>query len=239
MLSDSMKKEMQIMEQIERALRINKILDLFCGAGGASMGLHRAFPKAEIVGVDIAPQPRYPFAFIQADAMDFDLTGYDLIWASPPCQRFSVATPSKNRERHPDHIAKLRDRLNAYGKPWIIENVPPAPLENAVTLCGVMFGIGVFRHRKFESNMPLPQPEHKKHDGKIGDGKYFSVAGGGGRWRSWGVNYPGISKGTINELRQAMGIEWVTRKELNEAVPPAYSEFLGAALRDMIKAHDV
>ena len=203
------------------------------------MGLHRAFPEAEIVGVDIARQPRYPFTFIQGDAMDFDLSGYDLIWASPPCQRFSVATKSENRERHPDYIARLRVKLNANGKPWIMENVPLAPLENTVTLCGVMFGIGVFRHRRFESNMPLPKVEHKKHDGKIGDGKYFSVAGGAGRWRSWGVNYPGISKGKVGELRQAMGIEWMTRKELNEAVPPAYSEFLGAAVREILETHDV
>jgi len=206
------------------------------------MGLSRA--GFDVTGVDIKPQKHYPFRFIQADAMTVDLDGYDAYWASPPCQAYSLASVvhRNNGKQYPDLIAAVRFRLNLTSKPYVLENVPPAAklLINPITLCGVMFGLGVFRHRCFETTFPVDCPKHIKHDGKIGDGKYFSVAGSAGRWKSWGTVYRNVSKGTAREWRQSMGIGWMTRKELAQAIPPAYSEFLGNQLikyLDSVKRH--
>ena len=211
-----------------------KILDLFCGAGGAAMGIHRALEKAgiehEIHGVDNKPQKNYPFIFHLEDAMTFDLEGYGFYWASPPCQAYSVAsvTHRNNGKIYPDLIMDTRQLLLLTRKPFIIENVPPAGklLKNPITLCGTLFNLGVLRHRCFELSYPILLPKHVKHNGRIGDGKYFSIAGGAGRWKSWGTVYRNISKGTANQWRYAMGIDWMTRKELTQAIPPAYSEYL-------------
>src|SRR5258708_28352590 len=130
-----------------------KVLDLFCGAGGAAMGLPRAWPDAEILGVDIVPQPRYPFKFVQADAMTFPLEGYDFIWASPPCQAFSKTRRITGKE-YPDLIDPIRQRFPTR-IPYVIENVTGAPLFAPVMLCGTMFGLKVIRHRNFETNFPF------------------------------------------------------------------------------------
>lgn len=154
-----------------------RVLDLFCGAGGAAMGLHRAWPGAKIVGVDIKTQPRYPFTFIQADAMTFPLDGFDFVWASPPCQRYTQMlnhglTP---RAKHPDLVARTRERLSIV--PHIIENVMSAPIRRDVVLCGEMFGLRVIRHRAFECSFGVVSLAHVPHRGtgnrKQGDGGYY------------------------------------------------------------------
>lgn len=193
------------------------------------MGYYRA--GFEVVGVDIKPQPNYPFEFHLADALTFPLDGFDAYHASPPCQAYSLAAiiHRNNGKIYPDLIMATRFRLLWTGKPYVIENVPPAGryLINPMMLCGVMFDLGVFRHRYFEHSFPIPPMEHKKHNGKIGDGKYFSVAGGAGRWKSWGTVYRNVSKGTAAQWREALGIDWMLREELTQAIPPAYTEYIG------------
>lgn len=203
-----------------------KALDLFCCAGGAAMGLHRA--GFEVVGVDLRQQPRYPFEFHHADALEFPLEGFDFIWASPPCQRFSdLAKRNGNAHEWPDLVDPIRKRLEVSGAAWVIENVEGAPLRNPVTLCGTMFdGLRVLRHRLFESNFPIAQPPHgshplvftmdkrKAHYGKLDQNKSFVQVTGGGN----------CSK---ENAAAAMGIDWMTKNELNEAIPPAYSEYIG------------
>ena len=126
-----------------------KLLDLFCGAGGASMGYHRA--GFEVEGVDIKPQPHYPFKFYQADALEFPLEGYDAYHASPPCQRYTLMQNIvKSEQEHPDLIAPIRERFVEVGKPYVIENVYKAPLNGHLRLCGTMFGLRIIRHRFFE-----------------------------------------------------------------------------------------
>jgi DNA (cytosine-5)-methyltransferase 1 len=199
-----------------------RLLDLFCGAGGAAMGYHRA-GFTEIVGVDIAPQPNYPFEFIQADALEppVDLAGFDLIHASPPCQAFTVARTIQGRE-HPNLIPETRAMLDEVGVPYIIENVPGAPIRTDVLLCGSMFGLQsrhgrLRRHRLFELSYPGPilVPPHQHW------GKTISVFGHGGHV------YHGV-----DNWREVMGIDWMTRDELSEAIPPAYTEYLGRQFID-------
>src|SRR6476659_6309400 len=139
-----------------------RALDLFCGSGGAAMGLYRA--GFSIVGVDLFPQPKFPFEFIQGDALTYPFDGFDFVWASPVCKKFSSATRTAGTSHlWPDQIAPIRERLIEWGGPWIIENVPGAPLRDPVSLCGAMFGLKVYRHRLFESNVPLVVPEHPVH----------------------------------------------------------------------------
>lgn len=209
------------------------LLDLFCGAGGAAMGYHRAGFNV-VVGIDLHPQKHYPFTFIQMDAMEaLDprvLRQFDAIHASPPCQRHSVATMAENRESHPDLLPLVLDALRASGRPWVVENVPGAPVPNPIVLCGLMFGLKVFRHRLFASSEILEAPEHISHRGRrIGEGM-FSVAGGAGWWKTWGTVQRDVMKGTAAEWRDAMGIDWMTRKELTQAIPPAYTEWIGRQL---------
>jgi len=196
------------------------------------MGYHRA--GFEVVGVDIKPQPHYPFEFHQADAITYPLEGFDVYHASPPCQFCSVASivHRNNGKQYPNLIGAIRFRFVFTGKPFIIENVSRAAgfMIDPFTLCGVMFGLGVFRHRCFETNFSIYPPAHKKHDGKIGDGKYFSIAGSAGRWKSWGTVYRNISKGTVAQWREAMGIDWMIRAELTQAIPPSYTEYIGKYL---------
>ena len=143
-------------------------------------------------------------------------------------------------KQYPDLIAATRFRVSLTGKPFIIENVPPAAgfMIEPFTLCGVMFGLGVFRHRCFETNFLVDCPKHIKHNGKIGDGKYFSVAGGAGRWKSWGTVYRNVSKGTREQWREAMGIDWMLRSELTQAIPPAYTEYIGKYLMEHLKKEE-
>lgn len=198
-----------------------RVLDLFCGAGGVAMGLHHAWPDANILGVDIAPQPHYPFGFVQGDWRLADFQDYDFIWASPPCQRYTLAQRIRSND-HPDYIPELRARLIESGKPWVIENVPGAPLVNPVELCGNSFGLKTYRHRLFECSFPIESPEHLTHDNptrKMGrpvrDGEFMHVVG----------NFSGVAR-----AREAMGIDWMTRDELREAIPPAYSKYIAEQL---------
>lgn len=203
-----------------------KALDLFCGAGGASWGLHLA--GFDVTGVDICPQPNYPFKFVQADALAYPLDGYDLIWASPVCKRWSSATAtSKTKHLWPDQIAPVRERLEAWGEPYIIENVAGAPLRNPVMLCGHQFGLKVYRHRLFESNILLLVPWHLPHPEppvKMGrppsEGGYMNPVG----------NFSGVPY-----ARKAMGISWMGQKELAQAIPPAYSEYLGRQVIEQLR----
>jgi DNA (cytosine-5)-methyltransferase 1 len=151
-----------------------RLLDLFSGAGGCSTGYHRA--GFEVVGVDSRPQPRYPFTFVQADALTFPLAGFDAIHASPPCQDYSRAMRGLVREgRYPRLINAMRDRLEGSGGPWIIETVPGAPLPvqtdlfgaHGIELCGTMFGLKVQRHRLFEASFPLAAPRGCNHSTEI------------------------------------------------------------------------
>ncbi len=201
-----------------------RALDLFCGAGGASMGYHRA--GFEVVGVDVNPQPNYPFEFIQADAMSFPLEGFDLIVASPPCQAFTLAQRIRDR-KHPDLIGRTRRRLLASGTPFVIENVVGAPLINPTMLCGAMFGLRVYRHRLFECSFPVAEIAHPPHIAplrKMGrpvrDGEFMHVVG----------NFSGVKI-----AREAMGIEWMKRDELREAIPPIYCEYIGREAMRWIK----
>lgn len=196
------------------------VCDLFCGGGGAAVGLRKAGFKI-IEGFDHKAQLNYPFEFFLEDAQTVDIEPYDFIWASPPCQKFSIGTRDANRDNHPDLVDIIRQKLIASGKPYIIENVPNAPLIDPVQLCGTMFeGLKVFRHRKFESNIPLVvdlKCNHKGHKAKTrrpDNGDFFTVAG--------------HNTGTMQEWSDAMGIHWMTNKKtLAEAIPPAYSEYLG------------
>lgn len=196
-----------------------RLLDLCCGAGGASVGYARA--GFEVVGVDIMPQPRYPFTFYLADALTFPLEGFDAIHASPPCQAYSVCQRFLKRpDAYPVFLPDLRERLRRWGGPWILENVVGAPMPGAVLLCGTMFGLGVLRHRLFESSHLLFAPARCWHRGKTQEygGSYVCVAGH--RFRR-------------DEARQAMGIGWMTAKELCQAIPPAYTEWLGRQLKEV------
>lgn len=207
-----------------------KLLDLFCGAGGAGMGYHKA--GFEVVGVDIRPQPRYPFSFVQADALDYAAAHgweFDAIHASPPCQRYSRITPVDRREEKPDLVAPTRWLLETLGLPYVIENVVGAPLCETIMLCGAMFGLQVYRHRIFESNILLLAPTHTRHIYKCppagkgagkDEGGFISITSGG----------QGMGKGGRDYARRAMGIDWMTGDELAEAIPPAFTKYIGQQL---------
>ena len=204
--------------------------DRFCCQGGAAMGYHRA--GWDVVGVDHLPQPCYPFEFIQGDALEF-LHGhghdFDAIHASPPCQRFSSASRCRSsREKHPDLLTPTLGLLEKCGRPWIVENVPLAPMapHHRITLCGLMFGLKVFRHRLFASNICLLQPPHQSHRGRrIGEDGMVCLAGHGGSSRK------------IDETHRckaawasAVKIDWMTRDGLAQSIPPDYTEFCGRQL---------
>lgn len=199
-------------------------LDLFCGAGGASMGLHRA--GFDVIGVDNRPQPRYPFRFVQGDALrpPFDLSGFDFIWASPPCQAYSLAAQSRRNAGHiyPDLVAATRSLLESSGRLFSIENVPGSPLRPDVVLCGCQVGLKLRRVRWFETSWQhfAFEPTHDHH------GPVVSVVGHG--TPSWVRQKLGFNPG-IKDYRAAMGIDWMNRGELSQAVPPAYAEFIGRA----------
>jgi DNA (cytosine-5)-methyltransferase 1 len=209
-----------------------RLLDLFCCAGGAGMGYSMA--GFEVVGVDIDPQPRNPLPFIQADIFKLDpkfIALFDVIHASPPCQSYSdLAKRNRNADEWPRLIEPVRRLLKKTGKPYIIENVDGAPLLNPTVLCGTMFpGLRVLRHRLFETNFPLVAPPHGKHPkvhtfdkrkshyGKTNDMTDFVQVTGGGNCR-------------IAAARDAMGIPWMSKGELNEAIPPAYTHYIGKKL---------
>ena len=216
-----------MVQDVQTVVAGMKVLDLFSGSGGAAMGLHRAWPDADITGVDLKAMPRYPFRFIQADAMTFQLEGYDFIWASPPCQEYSVAKNMHIDRSYPDLVAPTRTRLEASGVPYIIENVVGAPLNTVVELCGTMFGLKTFRHRRFETSYMVLAPKHK-HE------KHWVAQPNGG----YSAHYKGSTHITVagnnwnfEDGKAAMGIEWMNHDELKQAIPPAYSEFLARQWR--------
>jgi len=208
-----------------------RLLDLFCGAGGAGMGYHWA--GFEVVGVDIAPQPHYPFEFHQADALTFPLDGFAAIHASPPCQSYSVTTNFRpeNRTKYPDLVGPTRERLRATGLPYVIENVPGSPLAGYVQICGSGVGLRIRRHRWFESNVPLwgVPCSHGQHAWDA------SLKHSTGRKRRRVV--------VIGEYRvpfalqcEAMEVDWMELHELSEAIPPRYTRHLGEQLLDHLRA---
>lgn len=211
-----------------------RLLDLFCGAGGAAMGYHRA--GFDVVGVDNRPQPRYPFDVVQADAMDcinnfcnhFALSDFRAIHASPPCQAYSQITKTQGDPAgHPDLLAPTRDALKALGLPWVIENVPRAPMRPDYRLCGCMFGLGVKRERWFETSwrgFDL-RPPCRHLVPAIGVYGYGGPRGSSGRF-----------SGRLDKWREAMGIDWMDHGEqLAQAIPPAYTEHIGRALLGHLK----
>jgi DNA (cytosine-5)-methyltransferase 1 len=206
-----------------------RLLDLFCCAGGAGMGYVRA--GFEVVGVDINPQPHYPFSFIQADALALDpgfIAEFDAIHASPPCQSYSdLAKRNGNAHEWPRLIEPVREMLIRSGLPYVIENVDGAPLIDAVVLCGTMFpNLRVLRHRLFEANFAMAPPPHKKHPKVHTFDRRKSHYGKTDEWRDF-VQVTGGGNCTLAAARHAMGIDWMTKNEINESIPPAYTEFIG------------
>lgn len=207
-----------------------RLLDLFCCAGGAGMGYHQA--GFDVVGVDLSPQPRYPFAFIQHDAVKLDMRfirSFDAVHASPPCQAHTDLQKQSKRE-YPCFIEPVRAMLKASGLPYVIENVEGAPLIDPVVLCGTMFpGTRVIRHRLFETNWPLVAPPHGKHPLVYTMDKRKAHYGKLNEWTS-PVQVTGGGNCSKAAAADAMGMDWCTKEELNEAIPPAYTRFIGGKL---------
>lgn len=215
-----------------------RILDLFCKAGGAGMGYRLA--GFDVVGVDISPQPRYPFEFIQADVRDLSddfLGSFDAIHASPPCQGYSDLRHAPGTKGAPKMIAEIRERLRATGKPYVIENVSGAKSEmiNPIQLCGSMFRLGaqgcrLERHRLFECGGFQPPAVWCSHT----DDPVIGVYGGHARKRSAKAGGRGTRDvwdgGHKAAASQAMGIDWMTLAELSEAIPPTYTRWIGLQL---------
>lgn len=199
-----------------------RLLDLFCGAGGAGMGYHRA--GFEVVGVDIEPQKHYPFEFHQADALEYVAEHgheFDAIHASPPCQRWSKCTPVEYKRAYPDLIGVTRAALVATGKPYVIENVEEARhlLINPIKVCGSTLGLNLFRHRYFEISafwLLSPSCDH-------GDAPILLS----GTMRRKGEPR---RENSAAEKREASGLTWMSIAEMDEAIPPAYTEYLGRHL---------
>lgn len=220
-----------------------KVLDLFCGAGGASAGYYRA--GFRVVGIDDKPQPDYPFEFIQADAMEplrhalveeGFVDDFDLVHASPPCQLFTRAGKLReaqgHKTKHIDLLTPTLEILSQLSVPYIVENVPGSPMRRDVMLCGSMFGLKARRHRWFQTNMPLYAPgpcRHKEQGRPVG---VYHVMGdeipGGGRTAK-----------TLEEGQQAMGIDWMPWNSLKEAIPPAYTEWLGLLAAEVMDGTEV
>ena len=204
-----------------------RLLDLFCCQGGASAGYVLA--GFEVVGVDIDPQPRYPFTFVQGDALAYlDEHGgeFDAVHASPPCQGYSNAQRIQGHE-HPMLIEAVRERLDMLGKPYVIENVPGAPLKAPAELCGGMFGLRTYRHRLFESNAGLVAPEHVQHlvgQVKMGrplrEGDYYQAVG----------NFSNVPY-----VRADMGVPWMSRDGIRESIPPVYAHYVGGFLLEALE----
>jgi DNA (cytosine-5)-methyltransferase 1 len=207
------------------------LLDLFCGAGGAAMGYYRA--GFDVIGVDIVAQPHYPFDFWQEDALDAERMvrdwRFDAVHASPPCQAYSTAT--RDQSLHPDLYEPTRDMLQGIGLPYVIENVPGAPFRHGLTLCGTMFGLEhdgewLKRHRNFETPFLIMQSKVCRHRKNV---RAITITG---------KCYLTVTKDcarhsrqpTFKLAQQLMGIDWMTRTELSQAIPPAYTQFIGEQL---------
>jgi DNA (cytosine-5)-methyltransferase 1 len=234
-----------------------KLLDLFCGAGGAASGYHRA--GFEVTGVDLHPQPRFPFKdFHQADAVEFHFDGFDVIHASPPCQAYSKAMKHLT-SGYPMLIDTMLDRLKDSGVPWVLENVPGSPLpeapnlfgENGLLLCGSMFGLRIQRHRLFQTSFPIDPPGVCVHDENALDpdsdwgraaSKYHSDfrvkkevmnphnAGARKEWRKKLGSRP-----IERTWRDEMGVGWMDSHEGRESIPPVYTEYIGRHIMEKIR----
>jgi len=214
-----------------------RLLDLFCGAGGAGMGYHRA--GFDVTGVDIEPQPRYPFRFVQGDALLIlasravvaQLGPFDAIHASPPCQAYSVAARYTGRE-YPDLLGSVRELLNATGLPWVIENVRDAPMRADYRLCGCMFGLRIdrgllARERWFETSWHGFDMRSKCYHDKSA----ISVVGHG--TPTWVRDTTGHV--SVADRRLLMDTPWMNREEMSQAIPPAYTEYIGRQLMEHLE----
>ena len=207
-----------------------RILDLYCGVGGASRGYADA--GWEVVGVDIIRQPDYPYEFHRTDALTYlaeHWAEFDAVHASPPCQSQSALTKGTNKGReYPNLIPQTRAAIARTGLPSVMENVVGSELRPDVTLCGELFNLAVIRHRVFElGGWSMPNPPHIRHRGRVRgwrhgvyyDGPYLAVYGEGG------------GKGTVTEWQEAMGIDWTeSRYGIAQAIPPAYTQYIGEHL---------
>jgi DNA (cytosine-5)-methyltransferase 1 len=216
-----------------------RLLDLFCGAGGAAVGYHRA--GFDVVGIDINPQPHYPYPFVQADAMTYPLDGFDAIHASPPCQgylneHFRVTPSGHVRTDHPRLIAAVRQRLLDGGAPYVIENVPSARREMHAPymLCGSSFGLTVRRHRLFETSIALLCPPCMHGTQRLAQYPTQFRPKDGQNVLSRVVQVYGNGKGA-SLWPAAMGIDWMRREELANAIPPAMTECIGHQLMEVVK----
>lgn len=222
------------------------LLDLYCGAGGSGEGYRRA--GFDPVGVDVHRQPRYPFQYFVADAvrfLDFLIDAleagkhipYKAVHASPPCQAWSDLQ-KQNKRDYPDLIAPTRERLEKLGLPYVIENVEGAPLREPTMLCGTMFpGLRVIRHRLFETNFEWFAPAHLKHPLVFTHDKRKAHYGQLDEMTAY-VQVTGGGNCSVKAARDAMGIDWMLKRELNEAIPPAYTEFIGGKLMKEVQRRE-
>lgn len=194
------------------------------------MGLHRAGFTVE--GWDVVPQPRYPFQFHHGDALDADLSSFDFVWASPPCQAHTALRTVAKKD-YECFIERTRLKLEAWGGPYVIENVIGAPLRNTIMLCGSMFPpLRVYRHRLFETNVVIYAPDHPKHIIPVAPQKQRKMHYAAGRFLTV-TGDVGVYAG------EAMGIDWMNGNELSQAIPPAYSQFIGEQVVEIINADHV
>lgn len=211
-----------------------KLLDLFCGGGGCSVGYTQA--GFEVVGVDIKPMKNYPYEFYQSDALTFPLDGFDAYHASPGCEAYTNCNLSP-KERHQKLIGAIRERLQSTGKPYVIENVMGAKrdMQANLVLCASMFDLPMERHRLFESNIFLYPPRTCQHEiatiGVYGHSIWdFSKEG---TPRKDGRKRPDSVSADIGRL--AMGIDWMNKTELAKAIPPAYTHWIGDLLMQYLQ----
>ena len=222
-----------------------RLLDLFCGAGGCSVGYKQA--GFDVVGIDIETQKNYPFTYNRGDALvaaewlarsngvrfgrdRLSLDDFDVVHASPPCQSYTPLGALHPHKSYPDLVAATRDILDQLGKPYVIENVMSAPLDKArsVVLCGGMFGLRTYRHRRFESRVTLAQPVHPKHVVRTATKRRRE------RWdQGWHVSITGDVGTYLGP--EAMGIDWMNGNELSQAIPPAYTKFIGGQLIEYLE----